>query len=87
MSHAAHTASALPHATTGLTAGKFLLLAARMGGRHAERLREVFLATGGANWLLLAPDQEFKIAFAILAGIFVNRHPIKPFQQFHGSNG
>ena len=80
MFQSAHATATLAHAAAAGTAGKFPGLSGGMGRRHAERLRQMRLAAGRANRLLLAPDQEFKIAPAILAGVFVNRHRIGPFQ-------
>ena len=53
----------------------------------AGTLNDLFrcvLPQEGQTGFSCAPDQEFKIAPAILAGVFVNRHRIWPFRQSHG---
>ena len=47
-----------------------------MGGRHTQVFFQPMPAALGTFRQFLAPDQEFKVPFATLAGVFVDRHGI-----------
>jgi hypothetical protein len=67
---AARTAAAARRARHGARAG----LAGEVGGRNAQKLRQVDAAARLTGWRFVAPNEEFLLFLAVAADEFVERH-------------